>query len=173
MNVTLFMAMSLNGLIARPDYREDFLSRQNWDSFLDCARRTGAFIWGRRTHEKFRRYGRQYFETMNGLRKIVVSTDQKFALEEGFELAGSPREALARLQGYTLQEATLAGGSVLNTSFAKERLIDTVEINVEPVVVGRGISLFAPGDFDLVLDLASVRQLSDRLVQLRYRVRKD
>lgn len=49
MKVTLFMPMSLNGLIVRPDYREDFLSRQNWDSFVACARRTGAFIWGRKT----------------------------------------------------------------------------------------------------------------------------
>jgi dihydrofolate reductase len=173
MNVTLFMATSLNGLIARPDYREDFLSRRNWDSFLDCARRTGALIWGRKTHEKFRRYGRQYFQTMNGLRKVVVSTDRAFSLEQGFELAGSPSEALAVLQGHGLQEATLAGGSILNTSFAKEQLIDAVEINIEPVVVGRGIPLFAAGDFDLALQLADVRQLGDGLVQLRYVVRRD
>lgn len=173
MRVTLFMATSVNGLIARPDYREDFLSRRNWDSFLECASRTGALIWGRKTHEKFRRYGPQYFETMQGFRKVVVSTDRALSLEEGFERAGSPAEAVAVLQGHGLQEATLAGGSILNTSFAEEGLIDAVEVNIESVVVGRGIPLFAPGTFDLALQLSDVKQLGDGLVQLRYVVTPD
>lgn len=167
MKITLFMATSLNGVIARPDYREDFLSRQNWDSFLECAQRTGAVIWGRKTHEKIRKYGSQYFGPMKDLAKIVVSTDPNLSLEQGFERATSPREAVAAIEAKGFTAATLAGGSILNASFAKERLIDSVEMNIETVIVGRGIPLFAVDDFDLKLDLVSVTQIGDRIVQVR------
>lgn len=173
MQITLFMAASLNGIIARPDYREDFLSRRNWDSFIECALRTGVIIWGRRTHEKFRKYGRQYFETMKDLSKIVVSTDPNFSLEEGFERARSPEDAVTKIEAKGFTEATLAGGSILNASFAKAGLIDLVEMNIEAVIIGRGIPLFAVDDFDLKLDLVSLRQIDDRIVQIRYAVKKE
>lgn len=97
MKVTLFMAASLNGMIARPDYREDFLSRRHWDSFLECVRRTGALIWGRKTHEKVRKFGPQYFEPLKDAACVVVTTDASLAVEEGFECASSPRDAIVKL----------------------------------------------------------------------------
>jgi dihydrofolate reductase len=172
MQVTLFMAASLNGLIARPDYREDFLSRRNWDDFVECARLTGGFIWGRRTHEKFRKYGGQLLASVAGLPKLVVSTDVGFAVEEGFELARSPRDALTLLESKGLTGVTLAGGAALNSSFAREGLIDFIELNVEAVIVGRGIPLFAVDDFDLQLEFAGVTLLTDRIARLRAVVKK-
>jgi dihydrofolate reductase len=157
----------------RPDEREDFLSRRNWDSFFECARRTGAIMWGRKTHEKVRAYGRQYFDAMKELTTIVVSTDPNVSLEGGFERATSPQDAVSRIEAKGFPEATLAGGSILNASFAKARLIDAVEINIEAVVIGRGIPLFAVDDFDLKLDLVTVRQIDDRIVQVRYAVRRE
>ena len=53
--VTLFMSMSVNGMIARPHGSEDFLSNINWQAFVDLAKAAGAVAWGRKTHEKFRR----------------------------------------------------------------------------------------------------------------------
>lgn len=172
MKITLFMAISLNGIIARPDYREDFLSHFNWTSFLDCARQTGALIWGRKTHEKARKYAPQALGQMQDFRKVVVSSDAGFELEPGFELANSPQHALARLQVQGCQQATLAGGSILNSSFAREHLIDEVRMNVEAVIIGRGIPVFAPSDADLRLQLIEVQQLNEKIVQLYYHVIK-
>ena len=167
MRITLFMACSLNGIIARPDYREDFLSREHWDGFLACARRTGALIWGRKTHEKCRRYGPQYLDAMKGLAAIVVTTDPGFALEPGFERAASPQDAVSTLEAKGLAEATLAGGSILNASFARAGLIDQVELQIEAVIIGRGIPIVAPGDFDLRLGPATVAQVTERILQVR------
>lgn len=169
MHITLFMTMSLNGMTSRPDHREDFLSAENWDSFLECARETGALIWGRKTHEKVQRWNRRYFEQMKGLHKLVVSTNSALDVGEGFDLAASPRDAVAILERRGLRRATLGGGSILNSAFARERLIDAVVVNVEAVVIGRGLPLFAEADFDLRLETSSVRQLNDRIVQLKYR----
>lgn len=166
------MSISLNGIIARPDYREDFLSSQNWYSFLDCAREKGALIWGRKTQEKARHYSPKAFEQMHNFEKIVVSTDPGFALEEGFALANSPQEAINKLEEKGCKEALLSGGSILNSSFAKARLIDEVMINIEAVIIGRGIPVFATDDFDVKLQFKEIKQLNDRILQVSYAVVK-
>lgn len=164
------MTMSVNGITSRPDYREDFLSAANWYTFLDCVRETGALIWGRKTHEKVMSRNRKYLDEIAGIPKIVVSTQPDFFADSGFEVAASPRDAVARLSGRGHGRATLAGGSILNTAFARDRLIDEIIVNVEAVVVGKGIPLFAADDFDLRLALQEVRQIDPRIVQLRYQV---
>lgn len=37
-------------------------------------------------------------------------------------------------------------------------------MHIEAVVVGKGIPLFAPENFDLHLDITGVRQVTDRIV---------
>ena len=173
MNVTMFLASSLNGIIARPDYSEDFLSREHWESFLECAKRTGAVIWGRRTHERVRVFSRDYLDRMWELEKIVVTRSPDFDPGKGFELAESPRQALELLESRGAKEVTLAGGSVLNTAFVQEKLVDEVILNIEAVIVGEGISLLAPDAADLRLaPNPEFRRLSERIVQLRYGVLK-
>ena len=172
MRITLFMTMSLNGMTSRPDYREDFLSPANWHSFLDCTRETGALIWGRKTHEKVLTRNRKYLDEMGGIARIVVSSREAFPADAGFEHAVSPTDAVARLERRGVSRATLAGGSILNTSFVKEGLIDDLVVNVEAVAIGRGIPLFAPDDFDLRLELRQVKQIDARIVQLQYEVRR-
>ena len=170
MRITLFMAMSLNGMTSRPDYREDFLSADNWTSFLQSARDTGALIWGRKTQEKVERWNRTYFDEMEALAKIVVSTRTNLSLPDGFERAESPGAAVERLANKGLTRATLAGGSILNTAFAKAHLIDEVIVNVEAVIIGKGIPLFEPADFDVQLVLKGSRPVSPRIIQLLYDV---
>lgn len=51
MKVTLFMAMSLNGIIARKNGDEDFLSSNNWNSFSELVKTFKNFIIGRKTFE--------------------------------------------------------------------------------------------------------------------------
>ena len=60
----------------------------------------------------------------------------------------------------------------MNTAFARAGLIDQVIINVESVVVGRGIPLFAPEGFDLRLKLIEMKRMREEIVQLHYEVRK-
>jgi len=171
MRVTLFMTTSANGMISRPDQREDFLSPSNWDAFLDHARRTGGIVWGRRTHEKVRAWNRKYLDPLRGLRNLVVSTDTGFqAGDEGFGTATSPAEALWRLSADGLDQIMLAGGALLNASFARERLIDAVVLNLEGVIVPQGIPLFAPDGIDLSLALQEVERVAPNIVQLRFDV---
>src|SRR5574339_1305119 len=155
MKVILYMAMSVNGIIARENNEEDFLSHQSWISMLELCKETGTLIWGRKTQEVVKTWDKKYLEEIQSIRKIIVSTEKNLPLEEGFTVVNSPKEALERLQNEGFETALVVGGSTLNSSFAKEGLIDEVILNIDPVIVGKGIPLFKSENFDLNLSLVT------------------
>jgi len=164
--------MSVNGIIARENREEDFLSEDNYKTFVKLAHKTGCMIWGRKTHEAVRNYGRDAFEEIGDIKKIVVSQNSDFQLENDFELVKSPKEALEKLEKLGFKEVILTGGSNLNSSFAKENLIDEIILNIQSVVIGKGIPLFWPEEFDLNLELKEINKISEKIIQLHYIVNK-
>jgi dihydrofolate reductase len=172
MFITLHMSASLNGFIARPNDDTDFLAHDNWVIFVELARRTGAAIWGRKTHEVVRSYGPQFFQELAGLPCVVLSRDPQFPVEPGFLVATTPGQALERLRQAGCTQALLVGGADVNTAFVDAGLVDTVILNFQAVLVGEGIPLFAPAAFDLPLQLEAIERIRPDIVQLRYQVRK-
>lgn len=172
MNVTLFMAISLNGIIARENNEEDFLSHDNWNTFVELAKSTGCMIWGRKTQEIVETWEGEYLNDIKDIKKVVISSNPNLKLGENYIQASSPVDSLNKLEREGIKSVTLTGGSQLNSSFAKEELIDEIKLNIEPVVVGKGISLFYPTDFDLKLKLLSTKQISDQIIQVHYSVIK-
>lgn len=166
------MAISLNGIIARENNEEDFLSHDNWITFVELARQTGCMIWGRKTHEVVRTWEKKYWNEIRGVRKVIVTSKPNFSIEEECVLASSPREALSKLEQEGFESVILTGGSTLNSSFAKDGLIDEVIVNIEPVVIGQGIPLFFPQEFELKLNLLNLRKVNSNLIQLHYRISK-
>jgi len=170
MNVILNMSMSLNGMVARENDSTDFLAHDEWLLFVELARKTGAIVWGRKTHEIIRGYGEQVLHSFDGLVRIVISNDPQFPLEVGWQVATSPQQAIALLTSAGHAQALLGGGASLNAAFARAGLINDVVVNMESVIVGCGVPLFAPQDFDLRLGLLEMKQVRDEVVQLRYQV---
>jgi len=162
--------MSLNGIIARENNKEDFISHDSWQEWLKWVRESGCVIWGRKTHEVVRGWDKQYLEDLKGVKVVVVSTKKDYEVGEKFELAGSPEEALEKLTKDGFESVVVTGGATLNSSFAKAGLIDEVVLNVEPVAIGKGIPLFSPDVFDLKLKLLESKKLNEDVVQLRYEV---
>ena len=164
--------MSLNGIIARQNNEEDFISHDCWQAWLEAIRETGCILWGRKTHEIVKTWPKQYFADLKGLKLMVVSSNQWYSVGEGFELASSPHEALEKLSRDGFKSAILTGGSGLNSSFAKSNLIDEVILNIEPVIIGKGIPVFNPDVFDLKLKLVRMKKSRGKTIQLKYRVIK-
>jgi dihydrofolate reductase len=171
MNLILNMSMSLNGMAARENDSTDFLAHGEWLLFVELARQTGAIVWGRKTHEIIRGYGEQVLQGFDGLVRIVISHDSHLPLEVGWQIATSPQQAIDLLTSASQAQALLGGGASLNTAFARAGLINEVVINMESVIVGCGVPLFASQDFDLRLGLLEMKQVRDEVVQLRYQVR--
>ncbi len=172
MKVILFMAVSLNAIIARENNEEDFLSEENWNTFIEIAHKTGCIIWGRKTQEVVNEWEDEYLNDIKSVKKIVVSRNQDFEQGKEFDYVNSPREALEKLEKDGHTEVVLSGGAHLNSAFAKEDLIDEIILNIEPVVIGKGIPLFSPNDFDIKLAFIDFKKLSEKLVQLHYKVVK-
>ena len=171
MKVILFMSMSVNGFIARENNDEDFISDNNWGTFVDLTHKTGCLIWGRKTLEVVKDWEESYLNQLNGIKKIIVS-NKKLDLDKDYELANSPKQALEILKksGYT--EVILCGGSINNSSFAKENLIDEIIFNIEAVIIGKGIPIFCSDSFDLNLKLKEINKISKNIIQLHYIVNK-
>lgn len=164
--------MSLNGIIARENNEEDFISHDSWLSWLKFIRQCGCIIWGRKTYEIVRGWDKQYLKDLKGLRVVTISSNPSFDIQEGFELAKSPEDAISKLETSGFKTAVLTGGSKLNSSFAKMGLINEVVFNIEPIVVGKGIPVFNPDAFDLKLNLLDTQKSNDGINTIHYEVIK-
>lgn len=60
MKTTLYMATSANGIIARENGDEDFLSHENWKKFCELANEFGNFIVGRKTYDAVKKWDEGY-----------------------------------------------------------------------------------------------------------------
>lgn len=173
MKVILFMTISLNGVIARENNEEDFISHRNWLAFVELANKTGCIIWGRKTHEIVGKWGKEYWTKIEKIKKVIISTDKNIKLEENCISASSPEESLKKLSSQGFNNVILSGGGNLNSSFVKKNLIDEIVLNIEPVLIGAGIPVFKLERFeDVRLELIEMKKLEENITQLHYKVLK-
>jgi dihydrofolate reductase len=169
MKVVLFMAMSLNGMIADKDGNEDFLSHANWKSFGKIAKEHGCIIIGRKAYEIVQQWTDYTYSDIDAKLKIVVSSDDNLKLDPAFVLASSPVDAIAKAEAANFESALLVGGSGINSAFMYENLIDEIVFNIEPAIVGRGIPVFFESNFEKRLTLLSSEKIDDGILQVRYK----
>ena len=159
-------------MIAREDNSEDFISDENWDGFIATARKHGNVVYGRKTYEIVQTWEKKYLESLKGVKKIIVSREGKMKLGGDCIHAISPGDALQKLESEGFETALVAGGSTLNAAFAKRELLDEIILNMNSVVIGKGIPVFASDTFDLQLELLDTKKITDNILQLRYKVVK-
>ena len=81
----------------------------------------------------------------------------------------TPREVVELLAARGLHRAWLMGGGKLATSFRTEGLISSYMITIMPVMLGRGVPLFAPGGSQSSLVFQSAKPFKSGIVQLTYK----
>ena len=165
------MGMSANGYIAKEDGNSEFTSEEDLKGFFEHSKSAGNIIMGKNTFLEASRRG--YFPFPNSLN--IVATHEKIKNTWGDKAVftnKSPREILNMLEGNKYNTAFLAGGGQLNTSFAKEKMIDEIYLDVEPLVFGKGIKIFAEENFEIELKLLEIKKLNQDTVQLHYIVIK-
>lgn len=172
MKVTLFMAMSANGIVARNNGSEDFLSHENWLVFREFAEKYDNFIYGRKTYEAVKKWGKKYNMEKFVDAPVVVSRHLKRVDSKKNIYAASPHDALKKLKERGFKTALLSGGPTLNSAFAKAGLINKIFVAIQPIIVGEGKPLFLPTPFDLPLKLQSTEKRKGLLI-LSYEVLKN
>ncbi len=169
MKVILYMGITPNGYIAKEDGNSEWTSDEDLKGFYDESRKAGNIILGKNTFLEASRQG--YFPFPEAVN--VVVTHQKFENRWGKNVIftdKSPKDIISMLKEMGFSTAFLAGGGLLNASFAREGLIDEMYFDVEPVLFGKGIKIFADTDFGCELELLETKKLNENTIQLHYRV---
>lgn len=170
LHCSVFIATSLDGYIARPDGRLDWLDGvQQPGEDYGYARFSGtvdAVVLGRSTYDTVIGFGPSAWQY--GGKRVVVMTRRPAESQhgEGF-FDGTPAELVAKLAAEGHRRVYVDGGRVIQ-QFLAAGLLDDLTISVIPVVLGAGIPLFAGSEHPLVLD--GVESFASGLVQLKYRL---
>lgn len=170
MKVILYNAISLDGIVARKDGREDFISNETWLETCRLSKKVKCLILSRKAYGAIMswKFDMSSFENVT---KIIVSKEQKIKLNQGEIYAGSPKAALKIAKSMGFKEVLFSAGEKLNNVFLKENLIDEMIINVEPIIVGEGIRIFS-NKFNKRLRLVKTKKLKKGIIQLYYNIVK-
>jgi len=167
--VILFMAMTVNGYIAKENGDTPW-SDEVWDGYCDFVKKRGNIIVGKRTYEIMDDAGE--FKKLANPFTIVVSHSPDGKENEGTVFVSSPRQAIEVMHEKGFKEIVVAGGSELNAGFLKDGLLDEIYLDVEPLIFGTGIRLFAETKAEAKLELIKISKLSKNTLRLHYQVRK-
>ncbi|WP_074036016.1 dihydrofolate reductase family protein [Exiguobacterium sp. AT1b] len=167
--VVLYIAMSLDGKIARSNDQLDWLFAVEGDGdngYAEFFKTVGAVIMGRKTYEevlKLEEGAYPYKDIPN-----YILTRQPDREAEHVTFTDEPIEELIhRLKGEVDQDIWLIGGGEIIKAAIEHDLIDRYEIAIAPVVLGEGIPLFPEGTKETKLRLTSQRA-SGQFVMVTY-----
>lgn len=165
MKVVLYMAITVNGFIAKQNGETPW-SNEEWLSFSEKVGEIKNLVIGRKTFEIMK--AENEFQKIGNPFTVIVSNEKDN--NSNFTFADSPEQALELLKEKGFEQALVAGGGLLNSSFLQKGLIDEIYLDVEPFLFGSGVKLFAENDYEAKLELLSTKQLSKNTIQLHYKV---
>ena len=131
------VAMSLDGFIAGPNGEFDWVKPDPDFDFAALFRQFDTIVAGRGTFEPMVAAGRT---SMPGMKTIVVSKTLRPEDHPDVTIVSGldPVQALKAIPG---KDIWLFGGGKLFRSLAEAGMVDTVEVSIQPVILGSGIPL--------------------------------
>lgn len=168
--LVLYIAMSLDGVIAKPGDDLSFLlivhkegEDYGYTEFLDTV---DTVIIGRKTFDWVMKQVGEF--PHSDLDTYVVTRSEKASFGNISFYTGKLKDLVSRLKNEPGKDIFCDGGAELVNELLKERLIDEMIISIIPIAVGDGTRLFGEGRPEQKLELISVRQFDTGLVQLHY-----
>jgi dihydrofolate reductase len=180
--VTIHMAASLDGFVARKDGSVDWLETSDEfaggetmdlgavEAFLktiDC------YVMGSRTYETALNFEAKGFGWAYGEKPVFVLTSRELPRTRDTvefysgDLAQFVNDRL-RLRFHNIW---FVGGGVVSGECLRLGLADEVRCSILPILIGDGIQFFEKLDRDVALHLADVKAYRSGMVELRYEVR--
>jgi dihydrofolate reductase len=163
--------MSLDGYIAGPHGEFDWIVEDRTIDFDALFAGFDTLLMGRKTFEVMRAQGPGGPDSR--MRIIVVSSTLRPADHPGVSIIrDGVAEKVGALKASPGKDIWLFGGGELFRGLLDDGLVDTVEVAVMPVLLGRGIPLLPPGQRLEGLRLVSSKVLSSGIVMLAYELPK-
>ena len=166
--VILYIAMSLDGYIARKDGSVDWLDEDEEEEetgYLDFYKTIDTIVMGRKTYEQVMSFGDWVYKG----KKNYVLTSNKVGIKENSDVEIVDEDTAAFINKLKLESKSniwLLGGAETVNVFLDEELIDEFRIAVIPVILGEGIRLFTSSK-EQKLKLADTKRYGN-IVELKY-----
>jgi dihydrofolate reductase len=172
------LLMSLDGVVESPNEWgwSQYMNDEMTEGIVAGVAQADAVLLGRRTYLEFAKlWPNQGSEVpmadfLNHSPKYVVSTSLDTPLEWGNShlIKGALAEELAKLKQQPGKNILIPGSPTLVRSLLRDGLLDELNLNICPVVVGSGMRLF-DGITDLVrLELVQSTTLSTGVLGVTY-----
>jgi dihydrofolate reductase len=171
MPCTVFVGISVDGFMARPDGSIGFLPENpephGFDEFFASV---DAVVIGRKTWEWVLSYGQWVYGKM----RVVVLSSQPvdfspFPKARVEQMSGEPADIVAKLADSGAHHLYVDGGVTIQR-FLRAGLIDRLIVTRVPVLIGQGIPLFGPLPHDVRLRHLRTQHYPSGLVQTEYEV---
>jgi dihydrofolate reductase len=125
-------------------------------------------------HPIFLRRFQIHFKTIGRAlpkRRNIVYSNEPINVP-GIEVTSlAPQELVAKLEKEGVEELAICGGSTIYTMFMKASLVDSLYLTIEPVIFGKGMSLFNDV-IDAKLELVNFRRTDSGTIFNEYKVIK-
>ena len=170
MKATLMMVKTADGFIAKTPNQSpmEWTSKADKDIFVKRTKEAGVIIMGLATYKTIGK-------PLPGRLNIIMT----FKPEEETNIPGSleftnkqPTELLTEIEARGFKEVILGGGTMVNSLFLKAGLVDELQITIEPILFGGGLTLFKDLDLNIKLELLEMKDLGGSVVNLRYKIIK-
>lgn len=175
MLASVFVGVSLDGFIARPNGDLDWLmgsGESEGHGYEEFIATIDVIVEGRGTFEKVMTFDAWPYEK----KRVVVLSARPIELSAARarggvveQMTGEPAEIVSRLESEGVGHIYVDGGVTVQR-FLRAGLIQRITISRLPVLIGTGIPLFGQLDADIRLEHIATRQYKGGMVQTEYRV---
>lgn len=171
-DVVAYLAVSLDGFIAEADGGVHFLDEFGTDEYGydDFIEGVGAAVMGSATYEQVVGFGWPY-----GDMPTLVLTSRQIDTPEGANITFSSErtgDAMTVFCAPITKRVWVIGGGKVVTAALQAGSVNTLELYVMPVVLGRGVPLFTE-PCEGPLTLTESKAFSNGVVKLVYTLGKD
>lgn len=187
MKVSVYIATSLDGFIAREDGALDWLPGSGEDEsaegesgegesgdedygYYEFMKSVDVLVMGRNTYEMVLSFG----DWPYGDKRVVVLSSKPLQIPDNLAQtveasAKSPPDLAKQLEESGARHLYIDGGKTIQ-GFLNADLIDELIITTIPVLIGSGIPLFGPLTRDKKLRHIETRSFKNSFVQSKYQV---
>ena len=180
--VTVHMAASLDGFIARKDGRVDWLETSDEfaegdtmdPGFVEAFLKTiDCYVMGSRTYETALNFEAKGLGWSYGDKPTFVLTSRELPRKRDTieYCSGDLTKFVNERLRPTFHSIWFVGGSFVSAECLRLGLADEIRYSILPILIGDGIPFFAKLDRDVSLHLAEVKAYKSGMVELCYEVR--
>lgn len=140
--ITAIAAISLDGKITPSQAKgSDWTSKEDKQQFYRELEKYDIFVVGKKTYQ-------QYEKKLAQRNCIVFTRSIRRITEKSKKLSlfhGSPSSFKKYILQKKYRRVCVLGGAEIYTWFLKHKLLDEMVVTIEPIIFGKGVSLFRAG----------------------------